>query len=102
LEQARLVTDPFLDAQAETAVKSRVAALESATGVEVVAAIIARADSYPEIPWKAFALGASAVSLAAAVSAFLEPGWEAFEAAAPPEAGKSLRGSTRKSPLPFR
>ena len=72
----------FLDAAAESAVKDRVAALERASGVEVVAAVIARADSYPEIPWKAFALGASLASLAAVVAALFEPGWEAFEAVA--------------------
>ena len=72
----------FLDAAAERAVKDRVAALERATGVEVVAAVIARADSYPEIPWKAFALGASLASLAAVAAALFEPGWEAFEAVA--------------------
>ncbi len=71
------MTAAFLDAQAETAVRQRVAALERATGVEVVAAVIARADSYPEIPWKAFALGASLAALAAAIAALLEPGWEA-------------------------
>ena len=76
------MTDSFLDAQTETAVKRRVAALENTTGVEVVVAVIARADSYPEIPWKAFALGASIVSLVAAVSALLEPSWEAFKAVA--------------------
>lgn len=70
----------FLDAQAEAAVKQRVAGVEAATGVEAVAAVIARADSYPEIPWKAFALGASLAALAAAVAALFEPGWEAFEA----------------------
>jgi putative membrane protein len=70
----------FLDAATETAVKERVAALERATGVEVVAAVIARADSYPEIPWKAFALGASLASLAAVAAALFDPGWEAFEA----------------------
>jgi len=72
----------FLDAAAEAAVKQRVAGVERATGVEVVAAVIARADSYPEIPWKAFALGASAASLAAVAAALFEPGWEAFEAVA--------------------
>src|SRR5262245_24499961 len=72
----------LLDAAAETAIKQRVAALERATGVEVVAAVIARADSYPEIPWKAFALGASLASLAAVAAALFEPGWEAFEAVA--------------------
>jgi putative membrane protein len=70
----------FLDAAAQTAVKQRVAALERATGVEAVAAVIARADSYPEIPWKAFALGASIASLAAVAAALFEPGWEAHEA----------------------
>jgi putative membrane protein len=72
----------FLDAAAEAAVKQRVGALERATGVEVVAAVIARADSYPEVPWKAFALGTSLASLAAVTAALLEPGWEAFAAVA--------------------
>ncbi|MGH8660832.1 MAG: TPM domain-containing protein [Burkholderiales bacterium] len=67
----------FLDAEAETAVKQRVAGLERSTGVEVVAAVIARADSYPEIPWKAFALGVSLALLAAAAAALVAPGWEA-------------------------
>ncbi len=70
----------FLDAQAQDAIKQRVAGLEAATGVEVVAAVIARADSYPEIPWKAFALGASIAAAAAVAAALAEPGWEAFEA----------------------
>ena len=72
----------FLDAAAETEVKQRIASLEAATGVEAVTAVIARADSYPEIPWKAFALGASAAALAAVVVALFEPGWEAFHAVA--------------------
>lgn len=70
----------FLDALAESAVKQRVADLERSTGVEVVAAVIARADSYPEIPWKAFALGASLALLAAVAAALTAPGWEAAEA----------------------
>ena len=70
----------FLDAEAETAVKQRVAGLERSTGVEVVAAVIARADSYPEIPWKAFALGAALALLAAVAAALTAPGWEAAEA----------------------
>jgi putative membrane protein len=70
----------FLDATAESAVKQRVAGLERSTGVEVVAAVIARADSYPEIPWKAFALGASLALLVAVAAALTAPGWEAAEA----------------------
>ena len=67
----------FLDPAAESAVKQRVANLERSTGVEVLAAVIARADSYPEIPWKAFALGASLALLAAVAAALTAPGWEA-------------------------
>lgn len=70
----------FLDPAAEAAVRQRVAGLERATGVEMIAAVIARADSYPEIPWKAFALGASLALLAAAAAALTAPGWEAAEA----------------------
>ncbi|HET9404431.1 MAG TPA: hypothetical protein VFO57_07615 [Burkholderiales bacterium] len=76
------MTGALLDAQAEFELKQRVAALESATGVEAVVSVIARADSYPEIPWKAFALGASLASLAAVAAALLEPGWEAAGAVA--------------------
>jgi putative membrane protein len=83
----------FLDAAAEAAVKQRVAALERATGVEVVVAVIARADSYPEIPWKAFALGASLASLAAVAAALFDPGWEAFEAAAETAAAALAAGA---------
>lgn len=71
---------PLLDPGAEAAVRQRVAALESATGVELVAAVIARADSYPEIPWRAFALGASFAAAAAVARGLLQPGWESFEA----------------------
>ena len=70
----------FLDPAAEAAVRQRVAGLERSTGVEVIAAVIARADSYPEIPWKAFALGASLALLAATAAALTAPGWEGAEA----------------------
>lgn len=76
------MTGTLLDAQAEIELKQRIAALESTTGVEAVVSVIARADSYPEIPWKAFALGASLASLAAVAAVLLEPGWEAAEAVA--------------------
>ena len=74
------MTRVFLDPSAEAAVKQRAAAVETSTGVEVVAAVIARADSYPEIPWKAFALGTSLAAAAAVAAALLEPGWESAEA----------------------
>lgn len=74
------MTSPLLDEPAAAAVRQRAAALESATGVELVAAVIDRADSYPEIPWKAFALGASFAAAACVARALSESAWEAFEA----------------------
>jgi putative membrane protein len=76
------VTQPLLDSAAEAAVRRCGAALESRTGVELVTAVVARADSYPEIPWKAFALGASFAAAATVAWALTAPGWEAFEAVA--------------------
>jgi putative membrane protein len=76
------VTTELLDPEAQAAVRERVAALESATGVELVAAVIPRADSYPEIPWRAFALGASFAGAAAVAHGLLDPGWSTLHAAA--------------------
>jgi putative membrane protein len=76
------VTRPLLEAQAAAAVAARVAAAEGATGVEIVAAAVARSDSYPEIPWKAFALAVSLTSLGAVAAALLEPDWDASHAVA--------------------
>jgi putative membrane protein len=76
------VTEELLDSGAQAAVRQRIAALESATGVELVAAVIPRADSYPEIPWRAFALAASFAGAAAVAHALLEPEWSAFHGAA--------------------
>lgn len=70
----------FLDRADAEAVSARVASLEAMRGVEVVTAVIARADSYPEVPWKAFAVGASFAALAAAAMTLLETRWDAFEA----------------------
>ena len=37
----------------------RIADVEKRTGAQIVLAVIERGDAYPELPWKAFALGAS-------------------------------------------
>ena len=49
------------------AIVARVARVEAATGVRVVTAVVPRADAYPEIAWKAFALAASLAALAVVV-----------------------------------
>ena len=41
----------------------RIAETEKQTGAQIVLATVMRSDSYVEIPWKAFALGASIASL---------------------------------------
>ncbi len=48
---------------------------EAATGAQAVAAIIGKADEYPDIPWKAFALGAALAALAVVADEFIRPGW---------------------------
>jgi putative membrane protein len=40
-------------------INRRIATVEARTGVQVVTAVVPRSDSYVELPWKAFALGAS-------------------------------------------
>ena len=52
-----------------------VKAVERRTGVEIVTAITPKSDHYPEIPWKAFALGVSLVALTRVVLAVLWPRW---------------------------
>jgi putative membrane protein len=49
--------------------------LEAGTGIQVVPAVVGRADSYPEIPWKGFALGASLAGFGLVVSDALRPQW---------------------------
>lgn len=41
----------------------RIAEVEKRTGAQVVLAVIGKSDTYTEIPWKAFALGASGAGL---------------------------------------
>jgi len=52
-----------------------VAAFEAATGAQVVTAVAAKSDNYPEIPWKAFALGASLAALARVIVELARPDW---------------------------
>lgn len=53
----------------------RVAEIEERTGAEIVTTLVAKCDHYPEIPWKAFALGASAAALVVAVLTVANTGW---------------------------
>ena len=56
-----------LSEQERLEINRLVARFENATGVQAVAAVTPKADPYPEIPWKAFALGASLAGMVAAL-----------------------------------
>lgn len=48
---------------------------EAATGAQAVAAVVGRADDYPDITWKAFALGAGFAAAAVVADEFMRPDW---------------------------
>lgn len=48
---------------------------EATTGAQVVAAVVGKADEYPDIPWKAFALGAALAAMAVVADEFIHPDW---------------------------
>lgn len=56
-------------------VERAIAGVEAATGVQVVAAIVPRADDYPEATWRAFALAAALAALAAVWLDVGRPDW---------------------------
>lgn len=52
-----------------------VARLEARTGVQIVPAIVGKADNYAELPWKAFAMGASLAGFGLVLADYLRPRW---------------------------
>jgi len=44
---------------------------ENRTGAQIVIAVIRRSDAYPDLPWKAFALGSSLAGLAVFIANIL-------------------------------
>lgn len=47
----------------KSTIEARVAAFEQATGAQAVVSVVDRCDAYPEVPWRAFALGAVLAAL---------------------------------------
>ena len=56
-------------------INALVARFEADTGIQAVAAVTDKADAYPDIPWKAYAIGSALGALAAALNPFLVSGW---------------------------
>jgi putative membrane protein len=63
------------------AIEARSVELEARIGVQVIAAITAKADAHVELPWKAFALGAVLAGLAMVIADALRPQWLTANAA---------------------
>lgn len=65
----------YLTQQEQQQINELVTEVEAATGAQVLAAVIGKADSYPEIPWKAFASGAVIAAFSVVLMDWLRPGW---------------------------
>lgn len=62
-----------LNVEQRSQLDQRIAEVEKQTGSQIVLAVIERADAYPELPWKAFALGASLAGFLVLVMNLLWP-----------------------------
>jgi putative membrane protein len=56
-------------------INTLVARFEAATGIQAVAAVVAKADAYPEIPWKAYAIGSALGALTVACFPLVLADW---------------------------
>jgi putative membrane protein len=65
----------FLSHGEADAIEARIAQVEARTGAQVVTAIVGRSDAYPDLAWKAFALGAALAALAVVVLDVVRPDW---------------------------
>ena len=71
----------FLTASEAKAIEAQVAAIEARSGVQIVTAIIGRANAHGELLWKAFALGVAFTGFAVVVGDGLRPDWSSSHAA---------------------
>lgn len=67
----------YLNEDQSRKITTRCAAIEARTGTEVLAAVVGKCDCYPEIPWKAFALGAAVGAQIVLVKWLWGPVWPA-------------------------
>jgi putative membrane protein len=65
----------FLSKTQIDALDRQIAHVHAATGTRIVAAEIGQADTYVELPWKAFALGVSLAALVVVGADVLHPQW---------------------------
>ena len=65
----------FLSNAEADAIDAEIGRLESRTGVQVVTAVVGKSDTYVELPWKAFALGAALAGFAVVLADTAWPQW---------------------------
>lgn len=65
----------LLNPQEQQQINELAQQFEARSGAQTVAAVIGKADDYPDIPWKAFALGAALAALAVVADEFIRPDW---------------------------
>jgi putative membrane protein len=65
----------FLSPTETGTIDAAIARIEARTGVQVVTAIVGKADAYTELPWIAFALGVSLAALVSVVVDWVRPDW---------------------------
>jgi putative membrane protein len=68
-------TVTYLATAEAAAIDELVARIESRTGAQIATAIVRRSDAYTELPWKAFALGASLSGFALVLYDAWRPDW---------------------------
>jgi len=66
---------PHLAPAEAAAIDMLVARIEARTGVQIATALVPRSDAYTELPWKAFALGASLAGFALVIADARSPQW---------------------------
>lgn len=64
-----------LTAQEQQEINELAKQFKTATGAQAIAAVVGRADEYPDVPWKAFALGAAMAAMAVVADEFIRPDW---------------------------
>ena len=65
----------ILTDQERSQLDQRIADVEKRTNAQIVLAVTERSDTYAELPWKAFALGAAVAGLGTVLFDLLRPGW---------------------------
>ncbi len=71
----------FLSHAEASAIEAHIARIEKRFGVQIVTAVIGKADAYVELPWMAFAIGATLAAFAVVIADRVHPEWSSANAA---------------------